>query len=100
MLLTKYSTYTMPDASHSTLNTYVNIGTHVTGVSVILFLISPNASVATLVHINSPCFIQSIIGDRMVPFNESTIKGGRPVKIANVMNILGLKSVYDRQNFL
>lgn len=67
MLLTKYSTYTpMPNASHSTSNTLVKSRSCMTGASIILFLISPNALVAALAHLNSPCFIQSVIGDIMV----------------------------------
>lgn len=80
-LLTNYFTMPIPDASHSTLNTFVKSGSHMIEASIIFF-ISPNALVVAFVHLNSPCFMLSVMGDNGAkPFNQSTIKGSEPVKI-------------------
>jgi hypothetical protein len=66
-LLTNYSTMPIPDASHSTSNTFMKSGSHMIEASIIIIIfISLNALVVAFVHLNSPCFMRSVMGDNLI----------------------------------
>ena len=65
-LLTKYSNCARPVASHSTSKGLVKSGRRMTDASVIFYFTSLKALVVAFVQINSPCFMQSVMGDIMV----------------------------------
>ena len=62
VLLTKYSPYTIPEASHSTSKGLVKSGRGMTSASVIFCFTLLKALAAALFQTNSPCFKQSVMG--------------------------------------